>query len=428
MSIRNLIPNKLLNIGRYPYHFTLSLLGALLYGFPSKKIKVVGVTGTKGKSTTVEMVNAVLEGAGYKTAVSGTIRFKIGEKNKRNMYKMTMPGRFFTQKFLSRAVKENCDYAVIEMTSEGAKQFRHLFINLDALIFLNLSPEHIESHGSYEKYRNAKLKIAKALERSSKKDKVLVVNKDDKESDKFLSFNIPKKITFSAEELKDLSLERGIEFTYKGGKFHSPLLGAFNASNILSAITFGESQGININGMVNSIASLTSIRGRVEKVEKEDWQNFDVVVDYAHTPDSLLKFYSAFKGKNKICILGNTGGGRDKWKRPEMGRIAEECCGEIILTNEDPYDENPMSIIEDMKKGMRGNKTKVILDRREAIQSAINEACNKNDSNTVILITGKGTDPYIMEEGGKRTPWDDAQVVREELKKINVTALKNNNA
>ncbi|HEC30696.1 MAG TPA: UDP-N-acetylmuramoyl-L-alanyl-D-glutamate--2,6-diaminopimelate ligase, partial [Candidatus Yonathbacteria bacterium] len=119
------------------------------YRFPAKNIRVVGVTGTKGKTTTVELVNTILEEAGYKTAIASTLRIKTGDESKRNLYKMTMPGRFFTQKFLRHAVEEKCDYAIIEVTSEGAKQFRHKFLELDALIVTNISPEHIESHGSY---------------------------------------------------------------------------------------------------------------------------------------------------------------------------------------------------------------------------------------------------------------------------------------
>ncbi len=191
---RALIPSKLFRVAQPLYHFILAFTGALIYRFPSRYIKVVAITGTKGKSSTVEILNSILEAAGKKTALVNTIRFKIGNISKRNLHKMTMPGRFFVQKFLRDAVSAGCEYAIIEMTSEGAKQFRHKFIDLDALIFLNLSPEHIESHGSYEKYRAAKLSIARALATSKKKNCVLVVNGDDKESGAFLKFDIQKKL------------------------------------------------------------------------------------------------------------------------------------------------------------------------------------------------------------------------------------------
>ena len=159
--IKKIIPKPIFQFLQPIYHYSLAVLGALIYDFPSKKLIVVGVTGTKGKTTTTELVNAILEEASYKTALASTLRFKIGEKEERNFFKMTMPGRFFMQKFLREAVKANCSHAVIEMTSEGAKQFRHKFISLDALIFTNLAPEHIESHGSYENYVQAKLNIAR---------------------------------------------------------------------------------------------------------------------------------------------------------------------------------------------------------------------------------------------------------------------------
>ncbi|HYF29045.1 MAG TPA: cyanophycin synthetase, partial [Candidatus Paceibacterota bacterium] len=144
----------------------------------------------------------------------------------------------------------------------------------------------------------------------------------------------------------------------------------------------------------------------------EEGQGFQAVVDYAHTPDSLAALYSAYPGR-KICVLGNTGGGRDTWKRPEMGRIADEACDEVILTNEDPYDEDPRAIVEAMAAGMK-RAPKIIMDRREAIGAALSLA-RPGDA---VLITGKGTDPYIMEANGKKTPWSDAAVVREELKKL----------
>ncbi len=191
-KIKKLMPKKLWQKLQPIYHYKLAVLGAIIYRFPSKEIKVVGVTGTKGKTSSVEFVNAILEEAGKKTAVAGTLRFKIGNESKPNLYKMTMPGRIFIQKFLRKAVLAGCEYAIIEISSEAAKQYRNKFIDLDALIFTNLAPEHIESHGSYEKYVEAKLAIAKELEKSSKENKAMIVNADDKEGEKFLKINVGK--------------------------------------------------------------------------------------------------------------------------------------------------------------------------------------------------------------------------------------------
>ena len=165
-KIKKFIPESLTRRIRPIFHYLVAIYGAVRYKFPSRRILVVAVTGTKGKTTTTELVNAILEEAGYKTALASTLRFKIGDGSERNLFKMTMPGRSFLQNFLREAVDNKCDWAVIEMTSEGAEQYRHKFISLDALIFTNISPEHIESHGSYEKYLEAKLSIAKSLEKS----------------------------------------------------------------------------------------------------------------------------------------------------------------------------------------------------------------------------------------------------------------------
>ena len=160
---RRIIPERIFRAAQPLYHFTLALCAAVLYGFPSRNIKVVAVTGTKGKSTVVELTTAILEEAGFAVASLSTIRFKIGKNERRNLYKMTTPGRFFVQKFLRNAIRSGCAYAVLEMTSEAARNYRHAFIGFDAVIFTNLAREHIESHGSYEKYRDAKLSLVRAL-------------------------------------------------------------------------------------------------------------------------------------------------------------------------------------------------------------------------------------------------------------------------
>jgi UDP-N-acetylmuramoyl-L-alanyl-D-glutamate--2,6-diaminopimelate ligase len=149
----------------------------------------------------------------------------------------------------------------------------------------------------------------------------------------------------------------------------------------------------------------------VQKIENN--LGAEIVVDYAHTPDSLIALYESFKDKRKVCILGNTGGGRDTWKRPKMAEIANSYCDHVILANEDPYDEDPMQIINDMKSSVSADKLEIILDRKEAIAKGISMLKHGD----ALLITGKGTDPYIMEANGKKTPWSDAQVVRDILAK-----------
>jgi len=419
--LKKFIPSRLFKMGQPIYHYLLSLTGAVIYRFPSRKIKVIAITGTKGKSSTVELVSAILEEAGFKTSLAGTVRFKIDGLSKSNKYKMTIPGRFFVQKFLRDSVNAKCDYAILEMTSEGAKQFRHKFIAFDALLFTNLSPEHIESHGSYEKYVAAKLSIAKAVAKSSKPRKILVVNGDDAESSKFLAIDGLEKFTYSLEEAEPFVLGvEGSDFTYLGELIRVRLPGIFNISNILAAITFAKTQGIHLDVIKKALEKFKGILGRVERISLDETnplrtkQDFRLTVDYAHTPDSLQKIYQVFQDGRRICVLGNTGGGRDTWKRPEMGKIADTLCDHIILTNEDPYDEDPEKIVNEMKKGITQKPVEIIMDRREAIHRAISLA----ETGDNVIITGKGTDPFIMGPRGSKIPWSDAEVAREELAKV----------
>jgi UDP-N-acetylmuramoyl-L-alanyl-D-glutamate--2,6-diaminopimelate ligase len=182
--------------------------------------------------------------------------------------------------------------------------------------------------------------------------------------------------------------------------------------NALAVAKAAKFAGVSLAKSAASLSKLERIPGRTERIE--EGQDFAVVVDYAHTPDSLRALYDAYPVR-KICVLGNTGGGRDTWKRPEMGKIADDACAHVILTDEDPYDENPRTILDDMASGM--NRTpRIILDRREAIREALILA----QEGDAVLITGKGTDPYIMRANGTKEPWSDAQVAREELEKLKV--------
>jgi UDP-N-acetylmuramoyl-L-alanyl-D-glutamate--2,6-diaminopimelate ligase len=410
-----------------PYHFALTLIGALRYGFPAKKLTVIGVTGTKGKSSVSDMLYAALKESGYAVAVASTIRFAIKDASEPNLFKMTLPGRGFIQKFLSRAAAAGCTHAVVEITSEATRNFRHKFLYLDALVFTNLQKEHIESHGSYEKYANAKLQIAAELARSPKRPRAIIANADDPASGPYLALPIEKKFPFSYSDAKGVVLSPGrASFSFDGVPFSMRLPGSFSVMNALAVARVAQFLGVPLPQVARALSSLERIPGRTERIE--EGQDFVAVVDYAHTPDSLKALYGAYPGR-KICVLGNTGGGRDSWKRPEMGRIADESCTEVILTDEDPYDEEPREIVDAMAKGMK-RSPRIILDRREAIREAIRLALelsksslrqaqgSPHQSGVSVLITGKGTDPYIMKAKGEKVPWSDAQVVREELKKL----------
>jgi UDP-N-acetylmuramoyl-L-alanyl-D-glutamate--2,6-diaminopimelate ligase len=389
-------------------------VGPIIYRYPSRKIRIVAITGTKGKSSTVEYVNAILEKAGYKTAVASTVRFKIGADTHANTKKMTMPGRFFLHSFLRKAVDASCDWAVIEMTSEGAVQKRHIGIALDALIFTNLAPEHIESHGSYANYVAAKLSIGKELERSPKRPRIMIANADDEYGPDFLALAVEQAVPYSLSQVQPWhSDENGGSMTYEGTEIHSQLPGDFTLKNFLAAAQFARAIGIDVPTIRAGLEQISKVPGRLERIEAG--QSFIVVVDNAHTIDSQKALYRAFAKTHPICVLGSCGGGRDKWVRPEKGKAAEDACAQVILTDEDPYDENPEAIVHDIQDGMH-TTPEVIMDRRLAIRRALSLAHNGKGGS--VLIVGKGTDPCIMRAHGTREPWSDADIAREELERL----------
>lgn len=422
-TIKRFIPQQLFSRLQPCYHFALAFIGMVRYRHPSRHLTVIAVTGTKGKSSVTEILGHILRSEGKTVATLSTIQFTVGPTVVRNMFKMTMPGRFFVQSFLRQAVDAGCTHAIVEMTSEGAKQFRHRFIALDALIFNNLSPEHIESHGSFARYKDAKLELAKAVARSRKRPRTLVANCDDVHGNDFLAFPVEKSLPFSIQDLTLYTLHKdSVSLVLDGVTIRAPLIGLFNVYNILAAITYARSIGVSLESIEKSLAVLPPIAGRVEqfRTASDATKPLTVVVDYAHTPDSLEKLYQAFGDKVKVAVLGNTGGGRDTWKRPEMASIAERYCEHIFLTNEDPYDENPMKILVDMAEGIVDkNKLTIELDRRTAIKHALALA----PANSVVLVSGKGTDPYIMGPNGSKTPWSDAAVVQELLSELDQIAV-----
>ena len=420
-TIEKFIPVSIYEAAQPYYHKFLSVAGALRYWFPARKLRVIMVTGTKGKSSTTEMINSIFEAAGHVTALSNTIRFKIGAESRPNKYKMTMPGRFFVQRFLSDAIKAGCDTAILEVSSQAATQYRHKFLYPDAFVFLHITPEHIESHGGWEQYVQAKLDIGKELERSPKRPTVLVVNRHSQEVDRFLALDATVKETFGIEDGEPWrDHDRGILLTWRGVKIHSRLRGSFNIENALAAATLSKAMGISEENIKIGIEKLENIHGRAELID--EGQVFNVVVDYAHTVESLERVYDAFRHTKRVCILGNTGGGRDTWKRPKMAGVADQHCDEIILTNEDPYDEDPQAIVNDMKRAITKAPVTIEMDRRSAIALGIRKAAElqhqEGSIGASLLITGKGTDPYIMGKNGTKEKWSDAEVAREELRKF----------
>lgn len=435
---RNIIPKPIFEFFQPAYHFLLALAGAVVYRFPSRKMTVIGVTGTKGKTTACNMIAHLLQEAGHKTGMTTTVNFRIGEKVWTNEAKQTMLGRFQLQKMLRRMVDAGCAYAVVETSSEGIMQFRHTFVDYDMAVFLNLSPEHLDRHKGFENYRAAKMKLFKKLSR--KKKGVGVYNLDDENVDHFL--NIPQFAQYGytlshdnahryrelrhVVEIKDVELRpTGSEFNIKDAHFTLPLIGEFSVQNAGAAICVGQSREIAPDVMQKALANFKGVPGRMEIVPND--KGIAIVIDYAHEPKSLEAIYKAtieakLKQENGklICVFGATGGGRDKWKRPTMGKIAATYCDEIIVTNDDPYDEEPNRIIKDIRKGideMAEFKGTVyeILDRKEAIRKALSIA-HPGDA---VVLTGKGGETVMVMAKEKRVPWDERKIVEEELARTN---------
>jgi len=294
---------------------------------------------------------------------------------------------------------------VLEVTSEGIKQYRHKFIDFDAAVFTNLSPEHIEAHGNFENYRAAKGKLFQTTKGTH------VINIDDKNAQYFLQFPANKKYTYG--------LTQG-DVNAKNTQLELKLIGDFNLYNALAAICVGLSQRINLEVCQKALEKVEGIPGRMEIVVKEP---FKVLVDYAVTPDALEKLYQTvkkiFSPQRIIAVFGSCGGGRDKWRRPALGKIAARYCDKVIITNEDPYDEDPYQILSMIKSGIYKSQFPTsnfyeILDRREAIRKSL-ELAKTGD---IVVITGKGCEPWICVKGGKKIPWDDREVAREEFKKL----------
>jgi len=436
-KIKKLIPERLISF----YHFCLAFLAAFWYGFPSKKMIVIGVTGTKGKTSAVNFIWSVLNAAGFKAGFIGTANIRIGDIEMLNKYHMTMPGRFILQGFLKKMLETGCEYCIVETTSEGIKQWRHYGIFYDIAIFTNLSPEHLQSHGnSFEKYKAAKGKMFTSLAHSGRKiingkkiEKIIIANCDNPHAKYYLNFRADKKLTFGLSEGVDFrareikSTPDGLLFLVGANLYNINILGNFNVYNALPAIIIGSLIGISHNKIQEGLKNLKVIPGRMEKID--EGQKFLVFVDYAHEKESMTAVLDTAKdlvsneGGRVIVLLGAQGGGRDKAKRPALGEISAKKADFVVISNDDPYEDDPKEICEDIAAAaenpptgggkIRNKDLFIIEDRREGIRKALSLA-NKND---VVLITGKGAEQSII-IGGKRYSWDDRVVVREELNKI----------
>ncbi len=410
------------------YHFLWAWTGAALYRHPSSEVVTIGVTGTKGKTTTLELINAILEAAGKKTALLSSLRIKIGDRSAKNRTGNSMPGRAYIQDFLHKAARIKCDYALVEVTSQGVAAHRHRFVKWHMGVITNIHPEHIESHGSYEKYRAAKLSF---LQYVLKRGGEVFLNRDDGEYNFFFNElaappNVPVNYSKEDEFLKDcLPRIEAARRTLngKGTAAETFILSDFNIEHIAVAAAIGRRLGIDDATIEKAILNFKGVPGRMEFIRANGWT---AVVDYAHTPESLEAAYRAVKPKptkdhphpRLIALLGSAGGGRDKWKRPAMGAVAARWCDEIILTDEDPYDEDPEEIVNEVEKGIRDEDpgkmahTLRIMDRAEAVHKAFDLA-REGD---VIIGTGKGSEEWIHVANGRKVPWSERSAFEDAMR------------
>jgi UDP-N-acetylmuramoyl-L-alanyl-D-glutamate--2,6-diaminopimelate ligase len=429
--LKQLLPRKIF-LG---YHYFLATVATIYYGSPAKKMVVIGITGTKGKTSAANFIWSVLMAGGYKTGIVSTANIRIGEAEFMNQFHMTMPGRFAIQKLLAEMVKRGCKYCLVETTSEGLNQFRHIGVYYDIGIFTNLSPEHLPSHGgSFEKYKEAKGKMFAALMTHEKKidgqriEKVIIANNDSEHADYYLSFPADKKITFAVEQRADYVARNiqetttGVNFDIDKIMFQLGILGKFNVYNALPAVIIGRLAGMDSQTIAEGLLAMKIIPGRMELIN--EGQKFTVVVDYAHEKQSITNVLQTANnlkgpGAKTIILLGAEGGGRDKAKRPIMGELSAKMADYVIVSNVDPYDDDPKEILEDIatvaeKFGkVRDENLFVIEDRRVGINRALSLA----KAGDIVIITGKGAEQSMI-VGSESIPWDDRVVVREELKKI----------
>ncbi len=419
------------------YHLLAAYAGALRYGFPSRRMGVIGVTGTKGKTTVANYVWSVLTAAGYKVGLIGTANIRVGGEESLNNYHMTMPGRFVIQSLLARMRRAGCQWVVLEATSEGMKQYRHRGIDFDVAVFTNLTPEHLPSHGgSFANYRRAKQRLFASLAGARRKvvsgkrvPKLIIVNADDEHAPFFRSFAADRSITFGTRTSADVRADnvhtdaRGTSFTVHNSNFRTNIPGVFNVSNALPALAIGEALGTPYEQLKSGIEALRTIPGRMERID--EGQPFTVFVDYAHEQQSITAVLNTARAMTDgtdgrvIILLGAEGGGRDKAKRPRMGELSAKYADFVIVSNVDPYRDDPVPILEDIARaaethGKRRNENLfVIEDRRAGIRRALTLAC----AHDVVLITGKGAEQSIV-INGQSLPWDDRTVVRDELRAL----------
>lgn len=421
-SVRRLLPSGAVRLLEEGYRRSRVRLVSASYGNPAKHLRVIAVTGTNGKTTTVNYINSILKQAGYKTAMFSTAIIEVKGKSRVNDLNATVATTAQMQRFFKSAKDDKVDFVVLEVTSHALAQHKLSTVPVELAVMTNLTQDHLDYHKTMERYAAAKGILF------AKQPRFIVLNKDDKWFDFFNKYPAgEQKITYGESKEADavISNIKG----YSDGseakltldhqtklKLYTHMPGEYNVYNAAAAASATYMLGINVKDIVAGLKKIKGVKGRFEQVTPD--KSYNVVVDYAHTPDALEKVLTAARGitPNRVILVFGATGDRDKTKRPIMGEIAARLADRIFLTDEESYNEDPGVIRAMVKRGIlsaHGDvKTTEIRDRREAIAKALRIA-RKGDT---ILITGMGHEQYRIVKG-KRIPWNDADVVRSILDK-----------
>ncbi|MCL5264273.1 MAG: UDP-N-acetylmuramoyl-L-alanyl-D-glutamate--2,6-diaminopimelate ligase [Chloroflexi bacterium] len=406
----------------------LALVSAALHGFPGRQLRVIGVTGTDGKTTTSTLIGSILEAAGHRTGVITTISARIGDQFIDTGFHTTTPDPPDVQRYMAGMVASGARYAVLETTSHGLAQYRTLGCEYDVAVITNITHEHLDFHGTFDEYREAKARLFQQLSSLRKPGvpKVSVTNVDDPSFDFLRQFAADVKLSYGLKSPADVTA-RDVKLGAKGASFtvvtprgefqvSSSLLGDFNVYNILAAISVGISQELRFEAIQRGIEQVKGITGRMEAIDCG--QDFGAVVDFAHTPGSLeqaLKLARTLTDKRVIVVFG-CAGLRDQLKRPEMGFVAGRLADIVVITAEDPRTESLDDIMEQIAQGTRkagrqeGADFFKIGDRGAAIEFAVQTA----RAGDLVIVTGKGHEQSMC-FGTTEYPWSDHKALRRAL-------------
>lgn len=417
-GVRSVLPSQAVHLLENVYRKTRIQLVSARYGWPARGLRVIAVTGTNGKTTTANYINEILKQAGYKTAMFTTAVIEVAGESKINDLNATVASVSRMQQFLNEARRYKVDFVILEVTSHSLHQHKLDGVPIEAAVMTNLTQDHLDYHKTMEKYAAAKGLLF------ARNPRYIVLNRDDDWFDYFDKYLAEEqKITYGKSEDADVRIS-DIKLYKKGSEavlafdhqeksqLATYLPGEYNVFNMAAAASICYVLGVSMSDIKNGIASLEGIPGRFERATKDE--KYEVIVDYAHTPDALEKLLEATRNitKKHIILVFGACGDRDALKRPIMGKIAAKLADEIILTDEESYNENPDKIRRDIYAGIEEskatNKTTEIADRREAIRHALNIA-KKDDT---ILITGMGHEQFRI-INGEKLPWNDTNIVRE---------------